>query len=224
MKYIIQPKLITNTILLSVLTSYAAVAEMSANIGVTSNYLWRSVTQSNDSASVSGGIDYTHESGFYAGTWVGSLGEENGAETDVYVGFSGDNGNITYDFGYIYYLYTELDDSDFGEAYFNATYSNFGLGIAYTTNSQVTEPAAFDSGDIYLSVSYAGIDLGNDFELSLTAGSYRFDADGEAGELDYSHAQVDMAKGDFTFSISKAQNQGIADGDLKVVASWVATF
>jgi uncharacterized protein (TIGR02001 family) len=46
---------------------------ISANIGVVSNYMWRGVTQTQDGAAVQGGLDFTHESGFYAGTWVSNV-------------------------------------------------------------------------------------------------------------------------------------------------------
>jgi uncharacterized protein (TIGR02001 family) len=117
-----------------------ASAAVEANISVTSNYIWRGVTQSNDSASVSGGIDFSDESGFYAGTWVGSLGEGDeegttGAETDFYLGFAGEVSDFGYDVGYIYYSYTDLVDVDFGELYFNGSYGAFGIGLAYTLTS-----------------------------------------------------------------------------------------
>jgi len=225
----------------SLLTSQAALAEVSANFGATSNYVWRGVSQSNDIASVSGGIDYADDSGFYAGTWVGSLSDnENGfagAETDLYFGYGGESGNFTYDVGYIYYLYTDIEDGDFGEIYFNGGVGNFGFGIAYTVNSQLEGEGAFDSGDVFLNASYGGIDLGNDFELGLTLGYYAFDVDGtefevavgdvlitESVDVNYSYVQADISKGDFTFSISKASDSAIADEDLKLVASWGISF
>jgi uncharacterized protein (TIGR02001 family) len=199
--------------------SQVAFAEVEANIGVTSNYLWRGVSQSGDSASVSGGIDYSNDSGFYAGTWVGSLGEGSGAETDFYLGFGGESSGFGYDVGYIYYAYTDLVDSDFGELYLNGSVGAFGFGLAYTVNSQVDEGSAFDTGDLYYNVSY-GFDLSNEYSLGLTAGYYDFDAGSDG---DYSHIQADIAKGDFTLSISKAEKDS-GDDDLKFVVSWGTTF
>ena len=46
---------------------------VSANIGVVSNYVWRGITQTDDKAAVQGGVDYSHSSGFYAGTWVSNV-------------------------------------------------------------------------------------------------------------------------------------------------------
>lgn len=202
--------------------SSVANAEVSANIGVTTNYVWRGVSQSSNAASVSGGIDYADESGFYAGTWVGSLGDDasgfSGAETDWYLGYSGEAGDFGYDIGYIYYGYYNLEDTDFGEIYLNGSYGNLGFGVAYTVNGQ--SGTLFDSGDMYFSASYGGIDLGNELELSITAGYYTFDFDSSA---DYAHVQADITKGDFTLSFSKAESSA-GNPDLLMIASWSTSF
>ncbi|MFT4655463.1 MAG: hypothetical protein ACI82S_003127 [Patiriisocius sp.] len=228
MKQLTKLSLVAAALSSTLFVSQSALAEVSANIGATSNYIWRGVSQSADAASVSGGIDYANESGFYAGTWVGSLGDNDsgfyGAETDFYLGFGGETEGFTYDVGYIYYAYTELDDSDFGEIYFNGGFGNFGFGVAYTVNSQLDDGAGFETGDIYYSVSYGGIALGNEFELSLSAGLYTFDSDGGANDYNYSHVQADISKGDFSFSIVKAQESDFADEDIKFVASWSTSF
>lgn len=226
MKQLTKLSLIAAALSSTLFVSQSALAEVSANIGATSDYVWRGVSQSGDAASVSGGIDYASESGFYVGTWVGSLGAGNGAETDFYVGFGGETDSFTYDVGYIYYVYTDNDlaGGDFGEFYFNGGLGDFGFGLAYTINSEVDEGSAFDGGDTYYHVSYGGIDLGNDFELSLTAGMYTFDADGGDNDFDYSHVQADISKGDFTFSISSAAESDIATDELKFIASWSTGF
>lgn len=202
--------------------------EVTMNIGVTSNYVWRGVTQSSDAASVSGGIDYASESGFYAGTWVGSLGDDasgfSGSETDFYFGFGGEAGSIGYDVGYIYYHYAEGDETDFGEVYGSISVAGFDLGLAYTVNNEdANDDFGFESGDMYFSVGY-GFDLSEEFSLGLTAGYYDFESDGEEGTLaSYSHFQADISKGDFTFSLSKAEEES-GDDDLKFVVSWGTSF
>lgn len=215
--------------------STVANAAVEANIGATSNYLWRGVSQSGDSVSISGGIDYSHESGFYAGTWLGTIdfGDGTGSETDIgkgtendyYFGYGGESGDFGYDVGYIYYAYPAdgYDDANFGEIYFNGAYKAFGFGVAYTVNSQVDEGSLFDTGDMYYNVSY-GFDLPEEFSLGLTYGYYDFDA---GSDSDYGHFQLDLSKGDFTFSISKADEEAAGSGkgdDTKFVVSWGTSF
>lgn len=211
---------LASAIAASFLLSGFANAAVEANIGATSNYLWRGVTQSGDSASVSGGIDYSSDSGFYAGTWVGSLSEGAGAETDFYLGYGGESGDFGYDVGYILYHYGDLDDSDFGELYFNGSFGDFGFGLAYTINSDVDDDDAFGEGGLYYHVSY-GFELSNDYSLGLTLGHYDFDA--ASSDINYTHFQADISKGDFTFSLSKADEDS-GDDDLKFVVSWGTTF
>ena len=50
------------------LTTYVF-GDISSNFTLSSNYIWRGMTQTMDSPGYSGGFDYSSESGFYAGTW-----------------------------------------------------------------------------------------------------------------------------------------------------------
>ena len=84
-------------------TQAAAVEGLSANVGATSNYIWRGITQSGDDSAISGGIDYAADSGFYVGTWASSLGG-GAAEVDLYAGYGFESDGVSYDFGYINYV------------------------------------------------------------------------------------------------------------------------
>ena len=69
--------------------SSMAMAEspLTSNVGFTSNYIWRGATQGADEAAISGGIDYAHKSGAYAGVWTSSLGGGGSYELDLYAGY-----------------------------------------------------------------------------------------------------------------------------------------
>lgn len=73
------------------MTSSLVSADVSTNIAVVSNYLFRGVTQTDGSPAVQGGIDFEHASGFYAGTWASNVdfGDEISYELDLYAGFAG---------------------------------------------------------------------------------------------------------------------------------------
>ena len=192
-----------------------AIAGVEANIGATSNYIWRGVTQSNDGAAVSGGLDWSDDSGFYLGTWTSSL---SGAqyELDLYGGFGGEiEGGFGYDVGVIAYLYPIGDEElDFTEVYLNGSFGMFNVGVAYEIDAEDGNDA-----DLYASAGL-DFDLGNDMGLGLTFGSYSFDADSSA---DYTHVNASISKGDFTFAIDKT-DQDDAAGDPRVSVSWGATF
>lgn len=62
---------------------------ISANIGYFSDYRFRGVSLSDEDFALQGGIDVTHSSGFYVGTWGSSIEPFNGAEMelDLYGGY-----------------------------------------------------------------------------------------------------------------------------------------
>lgn len=198
----------------STLGSGIALAEVSANIGVTSNYIWRGVSQSDDGASVSGGLDYAHTSGLYAGTWAASI--DGGTELDLYLGYAGEAGAIGYDIGYIHYLYPNDDDLDFGEIYLGASYSLFSAMLSYDPDNQ----------DMYAQLG-VDFELGQGFGLGLHVGSYRFkDEDSVAGPVNYSDYAVTLSKDDFSFAISnmsKNEEWGQSD-NYRVAVSWSTSF
>jgi uncharacterized protein (TIGR02001 family) len=114
--------------------SGSALAELSGNIGVVSEYLFRGLPQSGGAA-VQGGLDYASESGFYVGTWASTIGfgsgTGSGAEVDFYAGFSGEAGGIGYDIGAIYYWYSEEDEFDKPDPSFNTVevYGSLSFGM-----------------------------------------------------------------------------------------------
>lgn len=218
--------------------SQAALAEVSANIGVTSNYIWRGVSQTGDESAVSGGIDYANESGFYAGTWTSSLGGTS-SETDFYAGFGGAVGEFGYDVSVVDYTYPQLKDADFAELILSGSYSYFTVGIAQTISSQVDDAdgtaESFIEGDQYYWVS-AEMPVKEDLSVGLSYGSYKFDDDGVANtDLDYSHYQLALTKsagdaGDFTFAYDKndiddtTPNDGIESDTGRFSVAWSKSF
>lgn len=179
-----------------------AMADIEANIGVTSNYLWRGVTQTDDAAAVQGGLDYSHASGLYAGTWISNVDfDEKGYELDLYIGFSGEAGALGYDAGYIHYAYPDHDEIDFGEVYLNLSHGAVSGGVAYTVYTQD------DAGGLDDAVYYhlgAETDLPHGFTLGGLVGHYAFD---KAGMEDYSHFRISVGKGtafgDFTLALDQ---------------------
>jgi uncharacterized protein (TIGR02001 family) len=189
------------TAVAAVLTSGIAAADLSGNAGVFSNYIWRGVTQTSDNAAGQGGIDWSDESGLYAGTWLSTI--TNGQELDVYAGFAGEAGDIGYDVGVVTYQYPKSPEFNFTELYASGTFSLVTVGVAYTIDAaNGNDGGVFDSGDLYVngSLDYT---VGKS-DVSLYAGSYMFDNDGgTAGSADYSHYGASLSKDGFTFAVDK---------------------
>ncbi len=46
---------------------------LTGNVGIFSQYIFRGLTQTNEKPALQGGLDYSHSSGFYAGTWLSNI-------------------------------------------------------------------------------------------------------------------------------------------------------
>jgi uncharacterized protein (TIGR02001 family) len=208
-----------------------AQAELSGNLGVSSNYYFRGVTQTDDKAAVSGGLDWGHESGFYVGTWASNVdfGGKEDMEVDLYAGFGGDIGDsgFNYDLSVWYYWYPgaggdqQGGDLDYTEISGSLGWEWITATIAYTVDSETDEDVPFAEDDIYYGLS---ADLPVDiqgFTPSVFIGYYDFDADGTDLDGDgidddasYTHWGIGLSKdaGDFgSFSLTYEQTDGDED-------------
>ena len=96
---------------------------VSANVAMTSNYVWRGMTQTNDSPAIQGGFDLDYK-GLYVGVWGSNIKSNKASvEIDAYLGYTNDIAGLTYDLGYIQYMYPkDSDNLNFGEVYASLSY------------------------------------------------------------------------------------------------------
>lgn len=228
--------LVTGSLLAaSAATSTAALAvDVTANIGVTSNYVWRGITQTKDGPAVQGGIDVGFGPSLYAGTWAsnvdfsGAENDNNEYELDFYGGWAPSFGEFGLDLGTIYYAYPKGDDVNFWEIYAAGSWRWFTVGLNYTIDGQASKPSPFIDGDIYY---YGQVDvpLPQDWSIGGTIGRYNFDKPGDAAE-DYTWYNAYVGKsvgdwGDFAFTVSYAdENVQQDDDDVRVYVSWLKEF
>jgi uncharacterized protein (TIGR02001 family) len=160
---------------------------LSFNVGVTSNYIFRGVSQTHGKAAVQGGIDYLHASGFYVGAWASSITwvkdflGKGSVEVDVYGGYKnsfGNNGDWNYDLGFITYNYpnkggaipTVLANPNTQELYGAVGYKWLTAKYSYATSSHFIGwyggPALNQTtrGSSYLELN-ANYDAGNGWTL-----------------------------------------------------------
>lgn len=125
--------------------------QVSYNLGLTSDYRYRGISQSRLGPAVQGGVDYTNNpSGFYAGAWASSIkwikdaGGNGDVELDLYAGIRGNmSENTTFDVGVLRYEYkgNKLDEVMgangplFADASTTEVYAQFGVGPAYVKYS-----------------------------------------------------------------------------------------
>ncbi|NNF96899.1 MAG: hypothetical protein HKM94_08245 [Halobacteria archaeon] len=221
--------LIASSILaVSAVASSMAMAEsaFTGNIGVTSNYIWRGLSQTDNQAAIQGGLDYEN-SGFYVGTWLSNVSWTNveGYEMDIYAGYGFDLGPTSWDVGYIAYTYPLSDPGeDFSEVYLNFGWTWLSAGIAYNVDSD----AGGDDSHKYYYVA-GEWEVGKGLALGALIGSYDFDGGSEA---DYDHGQLYLTKDDFTFALDKTNAEKsvwsalgfAAVDDLRATVSWSKAF
>ncbi len=90
----------------------------SVNAALTSDYIFRGVSQSDNDPAVSAGFDASYGI-LYAGIWASSVDEDftgGNLEIDYYVGIKPTLGPATFDFGVLYYTYPGAADPVSGES------------------------------------------------------------------------------------------------------------
>ena len=180
-----------------ILSSYASAVEISSNVGLSSDYIWRGMTQTNGDVAVNGGFDLATDNGFYFGTWssnAGGAGSDYSMELDVYLGFSGEMGNenMSYDIGYISVIYPGDDSADFEEAYIG--FNIYGLSILYSSGQDSSPDYSeigysVDAGPGSFGVSYGEYEdtgdntlIGYDWGIgNFSLGFYYYDFEAKAG-------------------------------------------
>ena len=180
-----------------ILSSYASAVEISGNVGLSSDYIWRGMTQTDGDAAINGGFDLATDNGFYFGTWssnAGGAGSNYSMELDVYLGFSGEMGNenMSYDVGYISVIYPGDDSADFEEAYIG--FNIYGLSILYSSGQDSSPDYSeigysVDAGPGSFGVSYGEYEdtgdntlIGYDWGIgNFSLGFYYYDFEAKAG-------------------------------------------
>jgi uncharacterized protein (TIGR02001 family) len=213
--------LLASALLTTVAVPAVSMAEVSANIGWVSEYIFRGIYQEDSSAS--GGIDYASDSGFYIGTWGADVG--NGLETDLYFGYSGGD-DFTYSIGFTGYYYTDDWDDTYTEVNLGIGYGIFALDVAvgewdgfgtpldYTFTSITLSPEkgpyykigtwGQDYDGTYLEVGYAFDFMGVDLSIAAT---YSPDGDDPFSNIILSQDNV-FAETALVFGISKGFSIG----------------
>lgn len=153
------------------LMNTTAMAEVTANADITTNYVWRGVTQTDDSFALQGGVDWADKSGFSAGAWASNVDfvYDSGIEYDIYGGYEGKANQFTYNLGLIRYDYTGITADAVTEVYFGG-----GTGPISATVYFTLSPSNNDSN--YITASYEAEVQG--FGIKPYIGIWGGDADG----------------------------------------------
>ncbi|MFH7349744.1 MULTISPECIES: TorF family putative porin [Acinetobacter] len=182
----------------------AAEHSVSGNISVLSSYNLRGITNTpeNSGATLQGGLDYNHASGFYAGWWGStldySLVEEgrDAFENNFYAGYSHSvNDDLGLTIGTTYYYYYESDEETNGfELLLGLSYKDLGI----TAQTLLEDTTWGNAGDTYIKGTYSYA-LPNDFSLDTALGLYAYEKSGDYVEetsesFGFRHFDIGLSK------------------------------
>lgn len=113
---------------------------LTGNFSLTSDYLFRGISQTNEGMALQGGLTLTGESGFYVSTWGSNISFGQGSmELDLLAGWTGKlSEDWSTDLGVMQYRYpngdNDTDQFNFYEAYGKFIYKDLTLGLAYSND------------------------------------------------------------------------------------------
>jgi uncharacterized protein (TIGR02001 family) len=190
--------------------------EFSANVALTTDYVWRGVSQSDEKGAIQGGFDVAHPIGIYVGTWASNVDFDDGEpgtgdpsmELDFYGGYAHEfDIGVGIDLGVINYRYPGQDDFNWTEFYGGASYGfDFGLGINAAINYSNDVFNTDETGVYYVFGADYGFDTKYPITISGSYGYYDFDNDVNGNDLPNSYQDwkigVSMDVSYFTFDVS----------------------
>ncbi len=154
------------------LSAGAAHAEVSGSITLTSDYLFRGVTQTDEKPALQGGLEWADESGLYVGAWGSSISWLSDSdpdissqlELDVFAGFRGEFGDsgFGYDVGAVYYWYPGSYPAGFNKADTTELYA----GVSWNILSAKYSYAVTDLFGIPDSDGSSNLDVGVGWEFA----------------------------------------------------------
>lgn len=129
-------------LLLVLAPAQGARAAVAGSVAITSDYVFRGISQNDQDPALQAGLEYSADSGFYAGTWGSNVSwlsdltafgtpVSNSLELDVYGGYRGKfSEKVAFDVGALYYWYPGdypdgFNSPDTGEVYAGVTFGPF---------------------------------------------------------------------------------------------------
>lgn len=167
-------------------------SSLSFNVGAVSDYRYRGISQSRLKPAVQGGFDYADKSGFYVGAWASSIkwikdaGGDASVEVDLYGGYKGALGVVSYDLGFLRYEYPSNKlaiDANTNEVYGAVTMGPVTLKYSHAVSNLFGLTNSKNSYYLDLSGTF---DMGNGFSLVPHVGYQSVKNNGAFSYTDYS--------------------------------------
>ncbi len=230
-------KLLKSLILAALVVPSVAMAEdaspITANVGFTTDYLVRGISQTSGSAAIQGGVDYAHDSGFHAGLWASNIswisdftpGITSSLEVDTYFGYGNAFAeDFSYDVGFIRYNYPGSSypvgfvKADTNEVYGSLGYKWLSAKYSYGVGDFLGVAGAKGTNYLELNASVPVADSGFTVGAHIGKQTYKgvaADALTVAGTSPtYSDYKLSVAKdfGGYTFTVAYSDTNAAVNG------------
>ncbi len=207
-----QPQIVTPAVV--VVAETPSALTITGNMAITSNALWRGMTQSSNSPALQGAIDLGYN-GFYLGTWGSNVNGagNNSFEADFYAGYSSEIAGIGYDIGVITYTFPNNSDANTEEAYIGLSkdFGGFAINGKYSFGLDDV-PDDYEVG--------ASVELPADFSLAVGYGDYDTVGTRYSATLSKTIGKFDISVGYHDFS----SDAGSAGDQDNIVATLSTSF
>jgi len=201
--------------------------EFTGNVALTTDYVFRGITNSDENFAIQGQFDATHSSGAYIGTWASNVnfGEDNtvdpgdraNIEIDVYVGYASEIKDFGYEVFATRYIYPGTgQDPTTGKDHQYYDYHEFSLALSYSLPIGTEFGVQYDyaphwagdgTGEADNYLFSVGHDLGDGLSIGASVGRQEFRDDNAANNYngfdDYTYygANVSYSINDFTLAL-----------------------
>lgn len=184
---------------------------------ISSDYMFRSISNSNNGPTVQGDMNWSHDNGFYVGMWASNTdfgGPGNSMELDPYIGFAGTipETEFSFDIGYWSYNYPKSEfDLDYAEVY---------LTLGYTWDKFSVAPSFWyadnyfgkDFLDKVHSLAYEitlAYQLPCNLATSLRVGEQTFESSVDYLDFVYYDVGIDWSIGDYSLGLRWYDTDGV---------------
>ena len=159
-------------LVLATLGAPAAYGEVSANVALTSDYVWRGVSQTDENPALQAGAEYAHAIGVYVGVWGSNVDfaedvdDPARIELDYSVGWRGETeAGLGWDLSLLRYTYPKsTEDFDYNEVTLSLSYEMFTFEVDYSNDTFATGTDTF-----YYNVGVSH-EIPDFFEISASIG------------------------------------------------------
>lgn len=132
-------KLVTSLVLALGFT--AAQAQLTGNVGLTNDFRFRGISQTQGDTALQGGMDYADTNGLYVGNWNSTVSSQaytnsNGLMSNVYGGYKQRLGVFTVDAGLSSYFFSGAKPYNTDELYIGAAVGTLSARISHVYSGE----------------------------------------------------------------------------------------